>query len=106
MLTGRRVKADEALNMGLVTQVVEPDELLDTARETAQAIMAKGPLAIQLAKTVIRHGFDVDHQTGILLERLAQSVLYSSAEKAEGTTAFLEKRTPDFHSAAQKDVSK
>ena len=106
VLTGRRVKAEDALAMGLVTQVVEQDQLLDTARETAQAIMAKGPLAIQLAKTVIRHGFDVDHQTGILLERLAQSVLYSSAEKAEGTTAFLEKRTPDFRSAAQKDVSK
>jgi len=104
VLTGRRVKADEALDMGLVTEVVEPDELLVTARETAQAIMAKGPLAIQLAKTVIRHGFDVDHQTGILLERLAQSVLYSSAEKAEGTTAFLEKRTPDFRTAAQKDA--
>ena len=104
VLTGRRVKADEALDMGLVTQVVEPDELLITARETAQAIMAKGPLAIQLAKTVIRHGFDVDHQTGILLERLAQSVLYSSAEKAEGTTAFLEKRAPDFRTAAQKDA--
>ena len=104
VLTGRRVKADEALDMGLVTQVVEPDELLVTARETAQAIMAKGPLAIQLAKTVIRHGFDVDHQTGILLERLAQSVLYSSAEKAEGTTAFLEKRAPDFRTAAQKDA--
>ena len=104
VLTGRRVKADEALDMGLVTEVVEPDELLVTARETAQAIMAKGPLAIQLAKTVIRHGFDVDHQTGILLERLAQSVLYSSAEKAEGTTAFLEKRAPDFRTAAQKDA--
>ncbi|KMK72915.1 enoyl-CoA hydratase [Kocuria rhizophila] len=104
VLTGRRVKAEDALAMGLVTQVVEPDNLLDTARETAQAIMAKGPLAIQLAKTVIRHGFDVDHQTGILLERLAQSVLYSSAEKAEGTTAFLEKRTPDFRTAAQKDA--
>ena len=104
VLTGRRVKAEDALAMGLVTQVVEPDELLDTARETAQAIMAKGPLAIQLAKTVIRHGFDVDHQTGILLERLAQSVLYSSTEKAEGTTAFLEKRAPDFRTAAQKDA--
>ena len=41
------MKAEDALAMGLVTQVVEPDELLDTARETAQAIMAKGPLAIQ-----------------------------------------------------------
>ncbi|MEV8157566.1 enoyl-CoA hydratase/isomerase family protein [Kocuria salsicia] len=106
ILTGRRVKADDALAMGLVTDVVEPGELLDTARETANAIMSKGPLAIQLAKTVVRHGFDVDHQTGILLERLAQSVLYSSAEKTEGTNAFLEKRSPDFRGAAQKDVNK
>ena len=106
ILTGRRVKANDALAMGLVTDVVEPGELLDTARETANAIMSKGPLAIQLAKTVVRHGFDVDHQTGILLERLAQSVLYSSAEKAEGTNAFLEKRSPDFRGAAQKDVNK
>ncbi|WP_270259062.1 enoyl-CoA hydratase/isomerase family protein [Kocuria marina] len=105
ILTGRRVKADDALAMGLVTSVVEPGELLDTARETANAIMAKGPLAIQLAKLVVRHGFDTDHTTGMLLERLAQSVLYSSAEKAEGTTAFLEKRTPDFRSAARKDVT-
>ncbi|MDN5632053.1 MULTISPECIES: enoyl-CoA hydratase/isomerase family protein [Kocuria] len=106
ILTGRRVKADDALAMGLVTNVVEPEQLLETARETANAIMAKGPLAIQLAKTVVRHGFDVDHQTGILLERLAQSVLYSSAEKAEGTNAFLEKRSPDFQGAAQKEVNK
>ncbi|CAL8899339.1 3-hydroxybutyryl-CoA dehydratase [Kocuria varians] len=106
ILTGRRVKAEDALAMGLVTQVVAPTDLLDTARETARAIMSKGPLAVQLAKTVIRHGFDVDHATGILLERLAQSVLYSSAEKTEGTTAFLEKRTPDFHTAAQKDIKK
>ena len=106
ILTGRRVKANDALAMGLVTDVVDPGELLDTARETANAIMSKGPLAIQLAKTVVRHGFDVDHQTGILLERLAQSVLYSSAEKTEGTNAFLEKRSPDFRGAAQKDVNK
>lgn len=103
ILTSRRVKAHEALTMGLVTDVVEPQELMPKAKETAQTILSKGPLATQLAKTVVRHGFDADHSTGILLERLAQSVLYSSAEKVEGTNAFLEKRNPDYRAAQRKD---
>lgn len=96
ILTGRRLVATEAHQAGLITELVEPDELLDTAHRTAQRIRRKGPLAIKLAKQVISHGFDADHQTGILLERLAQAVLYSTQEKAEGTNAFLEKRRPDF----------
>lgn len=103
ILTSRRVTAQEALTMGLVTDVVELEELMAKAKATAQTILAKGPLATQLAKTVVRHGFDADHSTGILLERLAQSVLYSSAEKVEGTSAFLEKRTPDYRAAQRQD---
>ena len=103
ILTSRRVTAQEALSMGLVTDVVEPEDLMPTAKETARTILSKGPLATQLAKTVVRHGFDADHGTGILLERLAQAVLYSSAEKVEGTTAFLEKRVPDYRAAQRKD---
>lgn len=96
ILTGRRLDANDALQTGLISELVAPDELLDAAHRTAQRIRRKGPLAIKLAKQVISHGFDADHQTGILLERLAQAVLYSTDEKAEGTTAFLEKRRPDF----------
>lgn len=103
ILTSRRVTAQEALTMGLVTDVVELEELMAKAKATAQTILAKGPLATQLAKTVVRHGFDADHSTGLLLERLAQSVLYSSAEKVEGTSAFLEKRTPDYRAAQRQD---
>lgn len=103
ILTGRRVNAHEALAMGLVTDVVDPEELMSKVKDTAQTILSKGPLATQLAKAVVRHGFDADHSTGILLERLAQSVLYSSAEKIEGTSAFLEKRAPDFPAAQRKD---
>lgn len=96
ILTGRRLTAEEALSAGLVTAVVDPERLLDEAQATAKKIMARGPLAVQLATTVIRHGFDADQATGMLLERLAQSVLYSTEEKAEGTRAFLEKRSPDY----------
>lgn len=96
ILTGRRLDADQALQAGLVTAVVEPDGLLDEARRTAEQIMGRGPLAVQLATTIIRHGLDTDSSTGMLLERLAQSVLYSTGERAEGTGAFLQKRTPDY----------
>lgn len=98
VLTGRKLKAEEAYIAGLVTEVVAPDDLLETAHKNAQRIRDKGPLAIQLAKTIIVRGFDVDRETGLLLERLAQSVIYSSEEKTEGTRAFLEKRRPDFDS--------
>lgn len=96
ILSGRFVPAEEALQMGLVTRVTEPGELLNTARDTLLGITARGPLAIRLAKLVIRHGADADQATGQIIERLAQSLLYQSEDKAEGAGAFLEKRAPRF----------
>lgn len=96
ILTGRIIDADEAAAIGLVTRVVEPEALLDAARETAGQILTKGPLAVQLAKLVIRLGGEADQATGLALERLAQAVLYTTSDKIEGTQAFLEKRTPRF----------
>ena len=96
ILTGRLVDAAEAGAIGLVTSVVEPDQLVDAAVAKAAAILARGPLAIRLAKLVIRAGLDADQRTGLVVERLAQSVLYATADKAEGTAAFMEKRPPAF----------
>lgn len=96
ILTGRAVDADEALRIGLVTAVVPAAELLRVARETAHGILARGPLAVRLAKLVVRGGFDTDQRTGELMERLAQAVLYTTADKREGAEAFLAKRRPRF----------
>lgn len=96
ILTGRMLDASEAYAAGLVTSVVPPGDLLDTARSTAHQILAKGPLAVRLAKLVIRAGMDADIRTGLVIERLAQTVLYGTEDKLEGATAFLEKRPPDF----------
>jgi enoyl-CoA hydratase len=82
--------------VGLVTQVVPPDKLMDAVRETVGAIMSKGPLAIRLAKLAIQTGFETDLKTGLVVERLAQAVLFTSEDKREGTSAFLEKREPNF----------
>ena len=96
ILTGRIIDAEEALRIGLVTSVVPADELMDAALATADSILAKGPLAVRLAKLVVRNGAETDQRTGLLLERLAQSLLYASDEKAEGASAFLEKRPARF----------
>jgi len=96
VLTGRLVSAVDAERYGLVTAVVEPGELLNQARATAASILTKGPVAVRLAKLVIRAGMDTDLRTGQLIERLAQTVLYQTEDKLEGTNAFLEKRPAQF----------
>lgn len=96
ILTGRRIDAEEARGIGLVTSVVPPADLIAAARETAAQILNKGPLAVRLAKLVIRSGMDADQRTGMVIERLAQALLYTSEDKLEGASAFLDKRTPAF----------
>lgn len=96
ILTGRFLDATDAERFGLVTSVVPLAGLLDEARAVAARILAKGPLAVQLAKLVVRTGMDADQRTGLALERLAQSLLYTTADKREGAEAFLGKRAPQF----------
>jgi enoyl-CoA hydratase/carnithine racemase len=96
ILTGEVIDAEEAYRFGLVTQVVPQDELAEAVRRAAGAIMSKGPLAVRLAKLAIQTGFETDQKTGLIVERLAQAVLFMSEDKREGTSAFLEKREPDF----------
>jgi enoyl-CoA hydratase len=96
ILTGRMIGAEEALRVGLVTQVVSPEKLPEAARETADDILKKGPLAVRLAKLAIHAGFETDQKTGLVIERLAQAVLFTSEDKREGTSAFVEKREPNF----------
>lgn len=98
ILTGRKIPADQALSYGLVTDVVPAEQLMETAFAVASRILAKGPLAVSLATTIVRRGFDVDQETGLLLERLAQALIYSTEEKQEGTSAFLEGRQANFTS--------
>lgn len=96
ILTGAIVSASEAKSIGLVSKMVPADELTEVVRETAEAILSKGPLAVRLAKLAVQSGFETDQNTGLIIESLAQAVMYSSEDKLEGTTAFLEKREPKF----------
>lgn len=96
ILTGRIFGAKEAREIGLVTDVVPDAGLLDAARTLAEQIMAKGPLAVRLAKLVIKTGAETDQHTGLVIERLAQSLLYTTSDKREGARAFIEKRPAEF----------
>lgn len=96
ILTGRMLAAEEALAAGLATRIAEPEALLDTARQVAGDILGKGPLAVRLAKLVIRTGMDADRRTGLVVEQLAQSLLYTTEDKREGAEAFLAKRKPEW----------
>lgn len=97
IFTGDIISAQEAREIGLVNKVVEqPEELLPAAKEMARKIIAKGPVAISLSKAAINVGANTDIYSGLMFERFAQVIAFSTDDRIEGTTAFLEKRKADF----------
>ena len=96
ILTGKTLDAQEAERVGLVSKVAPADELMATARELAGKILSRGPLAVRLAKLTLNVSARAGLDAGLQVERVAQTVLFESEDKKEGTTAFLEKRKPKF----------
>jgi len=96
ILTGEMIDAQRALAAGVVSAVVTPDQLMTAANGYAEKILTRGPLAIRMAKLATNASSETSLNAGLLVERLAQAVCFASADKAEGTRAFLEKRKPDF----------
>jgi enoyl-CoA hydratase len=96
ILTGDVIDAKQALEIGLVTAIMPSAQLQVRVRELAKRILRQGPLAARLAKLALNASARVDLDSGLLIETLAQAICYQSADKREGTTAFLEKRKPKF----------
>jgi enoyl-CoA hydratase len=96
ILTGKIITGEEAERIGLVSAVVPPEQLKEKVEEVAGQILAKGPLAVRLAKLSVHMGTETDMKTGLLLEKLSQAILFATEDKQEGTQAFLEKRKPNF----------
>lgn len=96
IFTGAIIGAEEALRIGLVNKVVPDGSVVNAALEMAKTIIAKGPVAVQLAKLAVNICMDTDIHTGLAVEKLSQAVLFSTEDRLEGTSAFLEKRPAEF----------
>lgn len=92
IFTCDQIDAQEAYRIGLANKVVPQDELLDTCKSMAEKIMSKGSYAISLAKEAINTGLETDLASGLTLEADLFGLSFSTADKKEGMTAFLEKR--------------
>lgn len=92
ILTAKVIGAAEAKEIGLVSQVYAPEELMDKAMELANAICANAPIAVQESKRCIRMGMQTDIATGSAFEAEAFGVTCGTEDKNEGMGAFLEKR--------------
>jgi len=96
IMRGRRIGADEALALGLVTEVVAPDELDGAVARLVDELSVLSPLALATAKRILNHAYDGPLALGLELEGLAYGLLRSTHDFEEGVRAFLEKRPPRF----------
>lgn len=96
IFTGRRVEAKEALDIGLVNKVCEPEALIPECMQMAEMILETGPIAIQQAKFAINHGIETDLHTGLAIETNAYWLTIPTEDRLEGLAAFREKRKPVY----------
>jgi enoyl-CoA hydratase len=94
--TAEYVRGEEAHRVGLVNSLFETGEVLAKTQEQAQAIAAKGPLAVANCKRLIRAGLDLPQERGNAMEQQAFGLMFGTVDGQEGMTAFLEKRAAAF----------
>ena len=94
VLLGDALTAGEALQAGLVTDVVGDGQAVAAALELAGRIAARAPLAMQQSKILVRAAFETHQTAHLAMERQAFAGLFGTADKVEGVGAFLEKRAP------------
>jgi enoyl-CoA hydratase len=96
IFTGKPIKAQEALEYGIVNKICAPETLMEEVLKTANLIAARGKVALRSAKEVIQSGLNTDLETGCKIENDVFGLTMSSEDATEGTSAFLEKRKPVF----------
>jgi enoyl-CoA hydratase/carnithine racemase len=96
VLTGRRIGAEEAFDLGLVNQIASKREWLEKAVELAEVVARRPPLAVRLAKQAVLAAEETALTAGLDQERRLYELAMATEDRVEGMRAFLEKRRPDF----------
>src|SRR5271163_3098267 len=97
ILSGSIIDAHEAYRIGLVNEVVPAAELIARAEAILKKIGANAPIAIKLSLEAVNKGLETSQAEGLLLEASYFGLCAATEDKKEGTSAFLEKRPPQFH---------
>jgi enoyl-CoA hydratase len=95
-LTGEMVGAEEALSIGLVNKVVEPEELEEATMAMAENIARKSPYTVRVAKRAVRAALDLPFAEGVLAERSEFVALFDTEDKEIGVSAFLERKDAEW----------
>ncbi|MCZ7587516.1 MAG: enoyl-CoA hydratase/isomerase family protein [Gaiella sp.] len=102
LMLGRRLDADEAEGIGLVTA---SDDARASALAYAEQLAAMPASSLRAIKLCLNEGYDGDLHRGLAVERTAAMQAFTSPEAAEGVSAFLDKRTPRFHTLRQEEIN-
>lgn len=94
--SAKRLRAEEALSIGLIDELKQSEQLLAYAFEVAGQIAEQAPLAVQQAKKAINEGIQSSLNTGLQIESLAYEKLFYTEDRLEGLQAFQEKRKPVY----------
>ncbi|MBU5592029.1 short-chain-enoyl-CoA hydratase [Clostridium sp. MSJ-4] len=96
IFTGRMMKSDEALRIGLINKIVEVEKLMEEAKAMANLIASNAPIAVTLSKVAINRGMQCDIDTALMYEAEAFGQCFSTEDQKEGMSAFVEKRDKNF----------
>jgi enoyl-CoA hydratase/carnithine racemase len=96
VLTGRRIKAQEALELGIVNRVAPAGEWLESAMELAEVVARRPPLAVRLGKQAVLAADETPLAAGLDQERRLYELAMATEDRVEGMNAFIEKREPQF----------
>jgi len=96
ILSGEMISAQEAYRIGLVNEVVPPNELIPRCEAILKQILANAPLAVRFALEAVNKGLETSLAAGLVLEASVFAICAGTEDKREGTTAFLEKRAAHF----------
>ena len=97
ILSGEMISAQEAYRIGLVNEVVPAANLIARAEQILKQIASNAPVSVRLSLEAVNRGMDTSQSEGFALEASYFGLCAATEDKKEGTSAFLEKRAPQFH---------